>query len=513
MGATSGIARRRFLQTTASAALSAAALKTVPLRAARAPRAEQPNILVIMSDEHNPAVCGCYGSELEPTPCLDRLAEEGVVFDNFYCNSPLCVPSRMAFTAGKYVSRTGAWSNTCWLPSDDYPSIARVLQTAGYETFLCGKMHYDRTRRYGFTEIGGNMNSGFKTGRGGRRNPDDLRPPKTISQRFQDFHPGDQSGVLRHDRAVTAGVLNFLKKRRRNDGPFFLFAGYLAPHFPLIVPQSYWQRYQGRVPMPEISPGHLDRLPLNYKHLRVGFKLIGVPDAVVQKGRELYHGLTRWFDDQLGHVLQALAASNVADNTIVIYTSDHGENMGEHGLWWKNCMFEHAARVPLVVHWPERWPGGQRRSGACSMVDLVQTIAELAGANTPDDWNGHSMCRWLDEAGTPWKDMAVSEYYAHFIASGYCMLRSGRYKYVYHTRMDDRHPPQRELYDLEADPGEFHNLASRPDQQQRVATMHDTLVRELGEDPDETELRCRADYRTGYGRGKSRKRKAAAVRK
>jgi choline-sulfatase len=134
------------------------------------------------------------------------------------------------------------------------------------------------------------------------------------------------------------------------------------------------------------------------------------------------------------------------------------------------------------------------------MVDLVQTIAELGGAETPGDWNGESMCRWMDDGETAWKDRAVSEYYAHNIASGYAMLRTGKYKYVYHTRMDADHPPERELYDLEADPGEFHNLASDPHQSGRIARMHAQLVEELGEDPDETELRCRADYARGYGR-------------
>ena len=112
------------------------------------------------------------------------------------------------------------------------------------------------------------------------------------------------------------------------------------------------------------------------------------------------------------------------------------------------------------------------------------------------------MCPWMDDAGTPWKDRAVSEYYAHNIASGYAMLRSGEYKYVYHARMDKNHPPERELYDLQADPGEFDNLASRPAHKERIDRMHAELVAELGEDPDETELRCRADYAKGYGRAK-----------
>jgi len=468
----------------------------------------RPNILVIMSDEHNAAVTGCYGNRLVRTPNLDGLADRGVTFDACYCNSPLCVPSRMAFTAGKYISRTGAWSNNCWLPSADYPTLPRVLAGAGYEPFLCGKMHYDKTRRYGFTEIGGKMNQSTKTGKGGRRRPDDLAAKPGHTKRFDNFYPAEDSSILSHDRKVTAGMIDFLRNRKADDKPFLLAAGYLAPHFPLIVPQKYWDHYRGKVPMPVIPAGHLESQPLNYQHLRIGFDVEDAPAEIVRKGRELYYGLTEWLDMEIGKVLNALAQSEVADNTVVIYTSDHGENMGEHGLWWKNCMYESAARIPLIVRWPSRWRGRQRRSQACSTVDLVQTIADLAGTKTPSDWNGDSMVEWLDDSSVTWKDLAVSEYYAHNIASGYAMLRMGRYKYVYHTPADERHEAERELYDLQTDPGEFHNLANKAQQQDRVAQMHAALVAELGEHPDDTERRCRADYAKGYQRSDVKTKKS-----
>ncbi len=514
MARRTGMARRTFLRTVAGGALAAGVGRPVARGEAAAGkrRLKRPNVLVIMSDEHNAAVAGCYGNGLVRTPNLDRLSEHGVTFDGAYTNSPLCVPSRLAFTAGKYISRTGAWSNNCWLPSADYPSIARIMTAAGYDSLLCGKLHYDRTRRYGFTEIGGKMNQHHKTGQGGRRRADDEHvSTKSRDGRFKQFHTGQESKVLNHDRRVTAGVVDFLGKRKPTDKPFFLFAGYLAPHFPLIVPERYWQIYRGKVPMPVLPPGHVASQPLNYHHLRRGFGVVETDPKLVRLGRELYYGLTQWLDDQIGRVMAALARSGLAEDTVVVYTTDHGENMGEHALWWKNCMYEHAARVPLIVRWPERWQGGQRRAGACSMVDLVQTIAELGGAEPGDDWNGASLCRWLDDAEVKWKDVAVSEYYAHNIASGFAMLRTGRYKYVYHTRMDDRHGPQRELYDLVADAGEFVNLADRADQASRIQQMHKVLVKELGREPDETERICRHDYAKGYGRPpapKKRGRKA-----
>lgn len=484
-------------------AIACAAFAVVSLRvtfaAADESRPSRPNVLVIMSDEHNASVLGCYGNTVVRTPNLDRLAKQGVVFESAYTNSPLCVPSRLSFTSGKYASRVSAWNNDCSLPSDECPSIARTMNAAGYESYLCGKMHYAAGRSYGFTRIGEQgHNADAMTGRGSRRAADDLAAAKERSGRFDAFRVADDSSVMKHDRAVTKGTVEFLSARRTGDKPFFLLAGFLAPHFPLVVPAKYHEAYKGRVPMPNVPPGYLETLPLNYRHLRAGFKMTDVDADTVRFGRELYFGLTQWMDEQVGQVLAALEKSGLADNTVVIYTADHGENMGEHGLWWKNCVYDTAAHVPLIISWPKRWPGGQRREGACSLVDVVQTIAQIGGGKAPSDWNGDSLCGWLDDPKTPWKDIAVSEYYAHHIASGYAMIRRGDYKYVCHTRPDERHEPQRELYDLRADPGEMHNLAAAADQQDRIREMHSALAKEVGEDPEKTESRARDELSRGY---------------
>lgn len=494
--------RREFLEATGAGLATTAMAQNQETPTSRARGNSTPNILLIMSDEHNADVMGCAGNRISRSPNLDALAERGIVFENCYCNAPLCVPSRLSFTAGKYASRVGAWSNDCWLPSAEYPSLPRLLQTQGYESFLCGKMHYDVSRRYGFAEIGGPIetNSNIKRGKGTRRAADDLTPMPGISRRFEDFHTGDDSRVLQHDRHVTEHAVKFIEERSSSDQPFFLLVGYLAPHFPLIVPEPYWKPYQGKVPLPVIPDGFLDTLPRNYRHLRIAFNVEDVPEDIVRLGRELYYGFVQWLDEEIGKIIQALRRSDAADNTVVIYTSDHGENMGEHGLWWKNCMYDSAARIPLIVSWPERWKGGQRRSEVCSLVDVVQTLADLGGANGPEDWDGDPMTRWLDDPKTKWKDSAVSEYYGHNIASGYAMFRRGRFKYVYHTPPDEHHPAERELYDLEKDPGEFRNLAEDPKQAGRIADMHAALVREIGEEPDSAEQRCREDYARGYVR-------------
>jgi choline-sulfatase len=293
----SGQSRREFLKITG---LAAGSLMMSGFVFGEDKPTNKPNILVIMSDEHNAGVLGCNGNDIVKTANLDALARRGVTFQTCYCNSPLCVPSRLSFTSGKYASRVGAWNNSCWLPSAEYPSLPRIMNAAGYESILCGKMHYDRTRRYGFTEIGGNMNNADKTGKGNRRKADDLAPKPGISPRFDEFHVGDNSSVLNHDRAVTAGTVGFLKNRKASGKPFFMLAGYLAPHFPLIVPGKYWKQYEGKISMPVIPKGHLESQPRNYKHLRIGFDVEDVPDEIVWKGRELYYGLTQWVDEEIG---------------------------------------------------------------------------------------------------------------------------------------------------------------------------------------------------------------------
>jgi choline-sulfatase len=457
-----------------------------------------------MSDEHDPAVTGCYGDRVVQTPHLDRLAADGITFDGCYTNSPLCVPARLSFTAGKYVSRCGAWNNDCWLPSADYPSLPRVLSAAGYDPHLCGKMHYDRDRRYGFNDLlpGLHSNGDPKKGTLERRDPDSTAiNSKTWEDRIKKFFVGDEEKsphIMKHDVRCTTGAIDFLSKQERGGKPFFLTVGYLAPHFPLIVPQQYYDAVKGRVPMPELPPDWFEHLPANYKHLIRGF---GIPNNVpdlVRLGRELYWALTGWLDNEIGKVLRTLEQSAVGRDTIVIYTSDHGENKGDHGLWWKNNMYDHAARIPLIARWPERWEGGQRRAGACSLVDLVQTIAEIAGGETPSDWDGDSMLKWMDNPSTKWKDLAVSEYYGHNVASGFAMLRQGAFKYVYHTRAGETQPAERELYNLAEDPGEWNNLASNPAHQARVRAMHAALVKELGRDPEEAEQECRESCAKGY---------------
>lgn len=457
-----------------------------------------------MSDEHDPAVTGCYGDAVVDTPNLDRLSREGVTFDAAYTTSPLCVPARLSFTAGKYISRVGAWANSRRLDPEGLPTLPRLLNALGYDSVLGGKMHYEGKRGYGFRDLFAEVrlrvyNGMKKNGRVGRLDPDSAPEGReNWRRRSADFGVGDRSEVLDADRIVTRECARFLVERRPDAPPFFLLAGYIAPHFPLTVPSDLYEKYRGRVPMPEIPEGLLESLPTNYKMTRRGFGCETPDPETVRLGRECYWALTDWFDRQVGELLNALGQSQVADNTIVIYTSDHGENKGDHGLWWKNCMYDHAARIPLIVRWPDGWKAGERRAQVCSMVDLVQTVADLAGAETPSDWDGDSLLPVVENDAAPWKNFALSEYYGHNIASGFTMFRQGAWKYVYHNPIDDKYGAERELFNLDDDPKELHNLADEPVQAERIRAMHAAMVEELGREPEEIERQALEDGRRPY---------------
>jgi choline-sulfatase len=413
----------------------------------------QPNFLVIMSDEHDPRVSELYGHPFVRTPNMRSLADRGVVFDNGYCNSPLCVPSRASFMTGKHVHRIGVWDNGIPLASEE-PTWAHRLNAAGYDTALAGKMHFiGKDQRHGFRrrlveDVHGEFNM----------NPPDWRDVKPggpqMKQRFVEPGPGESTHQQYDDEVVRHSVA-YLAEPARREGPWALCASIITPHFPLIARQSYWDVYYPvHGDLPPIPPGHLDHLHPQSQRLRRYFDCEDVPEEAVRRARAAYYGLVTFCDERIGAILDALEANGLAEDTVVAYVADHGEMNGEHGMWWKCSFSEASARIPFVVSWPKQWAAGRRRA-AVSLLDLVRTVVELADADA-SELDGRSLVGELAGTTPDGDGLALAEYEAHGTDRPARMVRRGRYKLNYYWQ----EPP--ELFDLEADPAEVEDLSGSP---------------------------------------------------
>jgi choline-sulfatase len=440
----------------------------------------KPNFLVIMSDEHGAQFSSTYGHPIIETPNMDRLAEQGVTFDANYCNSPLCIPSRASFMTGQYVSTNEIWDNTKPVPVDRL-TWPYLLRNEGYDTALSGKMHLvGPDPLHGFDEQL-SRDPHIEEPLGHFRWSDGI--PKAAEDWYgvREANPG-VSLMIEADDAMEEAAVEYLSDPARHEKPFAMCVGFIAPHFPFVVPERYFSKYYpDNLDMPDLPPGHLDNLPPSARRLRRMFGLDGdwTHDEIA-RARAAYFGLCTYLDDKIGHLLDTLEAQGLAENTVVVYTSDHGDMLGEHGLWRKMCFYEQSARVPLQISWPSRFKGGQRVAQVVSNVDAVATILELAGIDI-SKWklDGQSLVRALNGDTSGLRDIAISEHFAHGTDRAMGMVRSGRWKLCY----GHGDPPELELYDLEADPGEFTNLAAVAEHAQVQQRLLKILLDQWG-DPD-----------------------------
>ena len=448
----------------------------------------QPNLLVIMSDEHAPQFSGAWGHPLVRTPHLDRLASEGVLFENAYCNSPLCGPSRMSFMTGRHVHQIGAWDNATSLPSD-IPTWAHMLRAAGYDVVLSGKQHFvGADRRHGFrAQLARDLHAEhahpiFDWDEG-------IRTATAPWPCLAEAGPGVTTEIEVDDQAEAA-ALAYLRDPARQDQPWALNVSFIAPHFPFVVPERFWNLYPPEeVDLPVIPPGHLEAQHPVHQRLREMFGMVEFSEDLVRRGRVGYYGLITCLDEKIGRLLDTLHEQGLADNTLVVYVSDHGEMAGEHGMWRKSSFYEHSARIPVVMRWPGALPAGRRVGEVVSLVDVVATMIDAAGAPLAGPLAGDSLLPLArgETLATPWKDEAFAAYLAHGVDRPMAMLRQGRYKLM---AFFDEAP---ELYDLVNDPGELHNLAGDPAHQPVLDTLRQALRDQW--DPVDLERRVRQSQR------------------
>lgn len=431
------------------------------------PAQPKPNILLIMSDEHSAEFSGVHGNSIVSTPTLDRLSREGVTFEQAYCSSPLCVPARMSFLTGKYVHREEIWDNGVPLRSDAI-TWAHRLANGGYETALSGKMHFIGPDQYhGFDEVlASDETVCAKKIEVDFRWADEVSPRPNSRARFDAAGPGGGTHID-HDLAVTRTCLEFLDRQATaaSSGtertPFLLCAGYNSPHFPLVAPEEFYSLYYpDAVDLPVAWNRPLEELGPHQQRLRTLFGLQGLTEEQVRRARGGYFGLISWMDHEVGLLVEKLEETGLIDNTIIIYTADHGDMAGTHGLWWKSCFYEQAVHVPLVVRMPGGVGAGARRTELVSHLDLSATLLDLAGVSEQTDpsenFDGSTLIPLLEagRVGTvAWRDHAISDYYAQASRNPMRMIRQGNHK------LNIYHGETLELFDLVEDPYEMDNLA------------------------------------------------------
>ncbi|MFK7754118.1 MAG: choline-sulfatase [Sedimentitalea sp.] len=418
-----------------------------------------PNIVLIMADQLAPQFLGTYGHPLVKTPHIDALAARGMRFDAAYCNTPLCAPSRASMMTGQMISRIETWDNGAEFGAT-WPSFAHDLRSAGYHTCLSGKMHF----------VGPDQLHGFE-----RRlttdiypadhawTPDWDQPEARIDKWYHNMDAVRQAGRVTtsfqydYDEETT-----FLARRQifdyamQRSAPFALVVSLIHPHDPYLARPEWWDLYDGAdIDLPETPPAQ-DR---HSQRLRVGAAgdVTPVSDAQIRTARRAYFANVSFFDAQVGVIVKALEESDQLDNTVIIVTSDHGDHLGEHGLWYKMSFLEHSARVPLVCAGPGIVQG--RCDAPVSLVDLRATFCDLAHAPTPDS-DGASLVPLLHGAAAP-KRTVHGEYCAECAVNPIGMIRRGAHKFIW-SKGD---PPL--LFDVITDPLEQTNLA--PDHPEFVA--------------------------------------------
>ena len=465
--------------------------------------ANLPNILLLMSDQHSPHAIGCGGNAIVRTPNLDTLAEKGTYFEAAYCQVPLCTPSRMCMLTGKYASRCSGWRNESVLFPEHLTMPAHFARY-GYTTGLVGKMHFGGKDQYhGFQH----RPYGDLRGYAGHQN-DPLPGSQRLKERAKGRHRGrtQMAGIteipisLMQESIVNLETVEFL---RENAGqkPWFLVASYSRPHFPLTAARRFFQRYwPNNVDMPYIPAGHLENTHAFAKTLREMFQTADILPSETRKARAAYYACCEFLDQVIGDLLTILDREGLLENTIVVYTTDHGEMAGEHGQWWKGSYYEAASRVPFII-WDRGFSAssGRRIRAPVELNDLFPTLCSRARIPVPPDLDGADLSGLMAGDERRWRDSAITELFWPQPTGPMRMIRTKRHKYVAFPE----HAPI--LFDLERDPGEFRNLAGRPEYREQEYGLHAQLMR--GFDWEQVSRKIAhdkirsEDYASSWGKG------------
>jgi arylsulfatase len=420
---------------------------------------DRPNILFLMPDQQRPDSLGCYGDPVAMTPNLDALANNGVVFDNCYVQNPLCCPSRYSMLTGRYPHCHGVRSN--WFaPKEGEVSFGHQLGKVGYRSALIGKMHFTPWHdNFGFDgrviaeakfqvncpddyERFLNKHGTSRTELYETRSEEYLRNASAV--------PSKLPQELHIDSFIGTSICEYLE---RVDGPFCLFGSFVSPHNPYDPPEPYVDLFTNAdLPARNMGEGEVDRKPREaYDYIN---RTLGWPDKTDEFNAEqlhlmraYYYSLNTLIDDWIGCIVDTLKKRGLYDNTIIVYTSDHGDLLGDHGLVYKQCFYEQSVKVPLIVHAPARFPA-RRVSDLVESIDVFNTFCDVARADPGPGAQGKSLVPLLEgQDGHVHREAVFSENYFGR------MVREGDHKLVYYPGK-----PYGELYNLADDPDEQDNL-------------------------------------------------------
>ncbi len=415
---------------------------------------KQPNILIIMSDQHNPHIMGCAGDRVVRTPNIDKLAGQGVRFSHAYCGGPLCVPSRMTFLTGRNCSDINVFTNSGVLASD-IPTFAHALGAAGYETVLCGRMHLSRDNpQHGFEKkLVGDVSTRWSSRAGGSLFgdiPKGLNSQKRISVEIAG--PG-RTSYQAFDRDVASAAVEFINNRSGEKRPFCLVVGFVLPHNPLICPRELFDEYFPQMDIPRMTDEEKKKIHPAVQKWREAHGVDNLSNSQVRTARAAYYGLVTMVDSFVGEVTGTLEKKGLHQNTAVFYTSDHGEMAGEHEMWWKSNFYEGSAGVPLIASFPGTFLEGKICSHPVSLLDIAPTLLELGGAGSLPRITGKSIMHCLKGScgGKQEKDI-FSELYDTEVETPVRMVVRWPWKLVYYHGYE-----QPLLFNLEKDPGEIND--------------------------------------------------------
>jgi len=467
--------RRDFLKWTSSAAVTAWGTRL--LAGAEPAATPRPNILFIMVDEMRWNALGCAGNSIVRTPNLDRLAREGTRFATAYTCSPVCVPSRYCFFTSRYAHVHGSTDNGT-PPQPGQVLLPPLLKHYGYQTALSGKLHFlPPNQEYGFdffwsftTEGPGKLQR-WPQYMDARHGPGSARRLVPGSQPFPDDPLGKDLGKLPYPKEdsqtfwITDRAVDFLRQRDRQK-PFFLFVSYLDPHSPSHLCEPYWSMYDAKnMPSPRIPESvRNERAEAVRNDARGGGRHLIADEAMARALTAAYYAKVTMVDDNVGRLLQQVESMGLADDTIIVFTADHGNMLGDHGRWFKGVMYEGSSRIPLMIKAPRRsaWAAQFNRGKVVNElvenIDVMPTLMEMIGRPLPSGpgFQGASLVNLAAGKETAWKT-------AIFAERGSMMIRTARYKLIKNQERDVRKGNgEYELYDLVKDPGEDVNLINDP---------------------------------------------------